>query len=117
MTPDQSSPPSRNKRKLQELDAEAVTDRAATEIFELVEQGLLNPIGPWNATQLSLERKGANEQEDRGNRRHDIATNPVDRTEFTGQEDDGIPEWVMAESKALSREVPPPGTPLCSRSR
>ena len=41
---------------MQELDAEAAVDRAATEIFELVEQGQLNPTGPGNATQPSLAR-------------------------------------------------------------
>ena len=90
------------------LDAEAAADWAATEIAVLVRQGLLNPIEP---------RKSGNEHEDSSDRRDDIAANLRDRTEFTGQADDGIPEWVMAESTALSREVPPPGTPLFSRSR
>ena len=93
---------------MQELDAEAAADRAATEIVELVEQELLNQTGHQNASQLSWERKGVNVQEDSGNRTHGIATNPVDRTEFTGQDDDGIPAWVTAESKAMSLEVTPP---------
>jgi hypothetical protein len=93
---------------MQELNAEAAADRAATEIVELCEQGLLNPTGPWNEPQLSLARKGVNEEEDSGNRRHGIVTTPVERTEFTGQDDDGIPAWVMAESKAMSGEVTPP---------
>jgi ribosomal protein S12 methylthiotransferase accessory factor YcaO len=92
---------------MQDLDAEAAADRAATEIVELFEQGLLNLTGSWNATQPSLARKGANEQEDNGNQMHGIATTQVDRTEFTGQDDDGIPDWVIAESKAMSREVTP----------
>jgi hypothetical protein len=93
---------------MQDLDVKAAADRAATEIVELVEQGPLNSIGPWNEPQLSLERKGVNEQKNRGNRRHGIATTPVDRTEFAGQDDDGTPAWVTAESKAISGEVTPP---------
>jgi hypothetical protein len=76
---------------MQELDAEAAADQAATEIVELVEQGLLNPTGHWNAIKPSLERKGVNEQEDNGNWKSGLPTTQVDRTEFTGQDDDGIP--------------------------
>ena len=53
-------------------------------------------------TQLTKERKGVDEQVVRGNWEHGIATTPVDRTEFAGQEDDGIPAWVIAESTAIS---------------
>ena len=45
---------------------------------------------------------------DRDNRGHDIATNQVDRTEVAEQVDDGIPAWVIAASKTMSREVTPP---------
>jgi hypothetical protein len=76
---------------MQELDAEAAADRAATEIVELVEQGLFYPTGPWNVNQPLLVRNEVNEQEDSGNRTHGIATTLVNMTEFTGQDDDGIP--------------------------
>jgi hypothetical protein len=95
-TPKQSSAPSRHKERMQDLDAEAAVDRVATEIVVLVEQGLLNSTGPRNSTQPSLEREEVHEQEDSCHRRHGIATAPVDRTEFTGQDDIGIPAWVMA---------------------
>ena len=45
---------------------------------------------------------------DRDNWGHDIANTQVDRTEVAGQDDDGIPAWVIAESTAISREVTPP---------
>ena len=54
------------------------------------------------------DRKGVDESVDRDNRGHSIANTQVDRTEVAGQDDDGIPAWVIAASKMMSREVTPP---------
>jgi hypothetical protein len=64
-------------------------------------------IQPVSGTRLNCHWQ-VNEQEDNGNRKHGIETTQVDKTEFTGQDDDEIPEWVIAENKAMCREVTPP---------
>jgi hypothetical protein len=61
-----------------------------------------------NVTLTMRDRKGVDEPVDSDNRGHDIATTPADRTEFAGQDDDEIPAWVIAASKAIRREVTPP---------
>ena len=39
---------------------------------------------------------------------HSIATNTMERLAYTGQEEAAIPEWVITESREMSREVTPP---------
>ena len=108
-TAGQSSAATRHKRSIQDLDVEAAADRAATEIVDLVDQELLSST--------TRDRKGVDESVDRDNRGHGIANTQVDRTEVAGQDDDGIPVWVITESKAISREVTPPEHLFFSRSR
>jgi hypothetical protein len=81
------------------MDAEGKADRAANEIVDLVEQKVQHSTSQIKGTRLSP---------DIHNSAHPIATDTVERMEHTVQDDAELPEWVIAESRAMSREVTPP---------
>ena len=89
--------PSR-KRNAQQLDAEEQADRAANEIVDLVEQeaqrSAESPTGYSTPSDMHKSRL--------------MVTREVERLACTEQEEEVIPEWVIAESRDMNREVAPP---------
>ena len=66
-------------------------DRAATEIVDLVEHEVQHSAGTTT---------GASPAQDTNIPVHSVANEPV--------EEEAIPEWVITESREMSREVTPP---------
>jgi hypothetical protein len=81
------------------MGAEEKADRATDEIVDLVKQEVQHqPSRPTGTRIFSDMHISA----------HPIATDTAVRLEHAGQEEEAIPEWVITESRAMSREVTPP---------
>ena len=93
LTPEQTCPGSRRKRRVSEMD------RATDEIVNLVEQEVQYPASQPTGTRLYPDRHISTQQ---------IAIDTAERLEHGGTEEEAIPEWVIIESRAMSREVTPP---------
>jgi uncharacterized protein involved in copper resistance len=68
---------------------ECLTDRAANEIVDLVEQEEQHPTSRTTGTRLSPDMLIS---------AHPIATNSAERLEHTGHDEESIPEWAITES-------------------
>jgi plasmid stabilization system protein ParE len=81
------------------MDAEEKADREADEIVDLVEQVVQYPASRPPETRLYPNMHISV---------HPIATDAAERLEHAGQEEEVISEWVITESREMSREVTPP---------
>jgi hypothetical protein len=82
------------------MGAEEKADRAAKKLVDLVEQEVQHPTSQTTETRLSPDMHISAQT---------IATNEAERLlEHTGQEEGAIPEWLITESRMMSREVTPP---------
>ena len=81
------------------MDAEEKADRAANEIVDLEEQEVQHSTSQITGPRLSP---------DMHNSAHPISTDTAERLEHTGQDEEALSEWLIAESQAMSREVTPP---------
>ena len=99
LTPEQTCPGSRRKRRVSEMGTEEEADRATDEIVNLVEQEVQYPASQPTGTRLYPDRHISTQQ---------IAMDTVERLEHGGTEEEAVSEWVITESRAMSREVTPP---------
>ena len=99
LTPEQTYPGHRSKRRVREMSSEEKEDRATDEIVDLVEQ----------EAQYPTSRPTGNRQYPDGPlSAQQITTDTAERLELAGQKEKAIPEWVITESREMSREVTPP---------
>jgi hypothetical protein len=81
------------------MSSEEKEDRATDEIVDLVEQ----------EAQYPTSRPTGNRQYPDGPlSAQQITTDTAERLELAGQKEEAIPEWVITESREMSREVTPP---------
>ena len=89
----------RRKRTVQQIDAEEQADRAATEIVDLVEQDAQRTAGSRTGSSTSVDMHQSSS----------MAMGTAAQSESTDQEEEGgISEWVINESREMNREVTPP---------
>ena len=91
LTPEQTSPGPRRKRRAREIGAEGKADRAAVENVDLAEQTVQYPASRLTGTRLSPDMHTS---------AHTIATDTVERLKHAGQKEEAIPKWVITESRA-----------------
>ena len=95
----------RYKRPLTTLESEELTDRAATEIEDHVEQDYSCATNLTRGAQHTEAWTGDSEPD---NLTQNQAESTSAETDITTQVSSDIPEWVLAESEEMSREVTPP---------
>ena len=95
----------RYKRPLTALESEELTDRAATEMEDHVEQDYSCAT---NLTRMAQHTEAWTGDPEPDNLAQNQTKSISTKTEITSQVSSDIPDWVLAESEAMSREVTPP---------
>ena len=101
--PGMTSP--RHKRPLTALDSVELGDRATTAMEEHIEQDYQGATNPTRRAQHAEAWTGDSKP---GNLVQNKLESTSTETAITSQVSSDIPEWVLAESEAMSREVTPP---------
>ena len=95
----------RYKHPLTALESEELTDRAATEMEDPVEQDYSCST---NLTREAQHTEAWTGDPEPDNLAQNQAESKSAETEITTQVSSDIPEWVLADSEEMSREVTPP---------
>ena len=95
----------RHKRPLKALERVELTDRATTAIEDHLEQDYQCATNLTRGAQHTEAWTGNSKP---GNLAQNQTESITTETEITSQVSSDIPEWVLAESEAMSREVIPP---------